>query len=123
MRGTIIEFSTASAGQHCATVQTDYGVLNGVWDGEIPGLGATVFFEVEFDPDQTTSVGGHVDFAATSPYPNEVSLVGIVEGWIDGVLDLRVGTSIIRVDLPFAPPHGGWLAVNGRQLRLFDTNL
>jgi hypothetical protein len=123
MKGTILDSAVSTDGVRSVTVATDYGVLIGVWNGESPSLKATVFFELEFDPDPVPVPDFKTEFTATSPSPGNVVLVGMAEAWHDGVLDLRIGPALVQVEAPDAPTCGRWFAVKGRRLILFDTNL
>jgi hypothetical protein len=52
MKGTIIDLSRTPAGNQQASVRTDYGILIGAWEGDVPSLSSIVFFEIDFEPKQ-----------------------------------------------------------------------
>jgi len=123
MKGTVTALNATPEGEQIASVETDYGVIVGVWEGQTPSLYSTVFVEIEFEPEPDPVAGGQSNFTATSPARKGVLLTGIAETWHDGVLDLRIGPSLVQVELSSAPPIGHWLTVKGDHLRIFDSNL
>ena len=104
------------------SLKTEYGLLSGGWDGTLPAMNETVHVELEFDADEVRPSPQH-SFTVSSPTPKVVSLTGIVESYHEGLLDLRLGTSLVTVETANPPPIGSWVVVRGSHLTFFDTNL
>lgn len=123
MKAIVTSISPSEAGQQIVSLMTEYGTLAGLWDGSLPEPSTTVHVELEFIPE---SIGAEVEsasYSARSPVPTAVLLTGVVESWSDGVLNLRVGPSLVQVECIEEHESGGWLTVRGHDLKFFDTNL
>lgn len=123
MKAIITNILKDDSGEQITALLTDYGTLIGDWDGPIPEPSSTVYVELEFTPERVAEVSGTNSYLACSPFPKEVQLVGLAESWRDGVLDLRVGDSLVQVEWMEEPSSGSWLSITGHALRFFDTNL
>jgi hypothetical protein len=121
MKGVILDSVALGKDAHSVSVSTDYGVLHGLWNGGVPRQKSEVYFELEFNPETDFEIKFKEEFASFSPVFGNVVLVGKVEAWSGGVLDLRIGPALVQVEAPDAPQCGKWLAVRGRDLVLFET--
>lgn len=123
MKGIVINLPKPNAAAQLVELLTEYGTLQGLWDGPLPPLSATVHVELEFELDGEVVESVDGSFCSRSPNPKAIALVGIAEAWNDGILDLRVGQSLVQIEMPHAPPLGHWLIAKGHELRICDMNL
>ena len=123
MKATVLHLASSAAGQVLVTLQTAHGLLTGLWQGPLPEVSAPLVVELDFELDADPVAAGESHPIAHSPAPGALELTGQVEEWSDGVLLLRVGSSLVQVETPQAQEHGAWITMRGRDLRIFDANL
>jgi hypothetical protein len=121
MQGIVESVKKDKDGVCYVTMKTPYGTLAGAWDGSPPAPASTVHVELDFDL-ESVDQSDQSSYLVSSAMPGKLTMRGISELWMDGVLDVRVGTSLVQVELEAPIEPGNWLLVQGRDLKLYDTN-
>jgi hypothetical protein len=122
MLGIVESTWAKDGGSRYVSLRTQWGTLIGLWDGPPPVAAASADVELDFEPEriEESSEGA---FCVASPAPGRILLCGVSELCSNGVVDIRLGTSLVQVEATRPIPAGRWLTVQGRDLKMYDTNM
>lgn len=122
MQGTVESVKKGTNGVCYVSLKTPHGTMVGAWDGSPPAPASSAHVELDFDV-ESVGKSDQASYSVSSPVPGKLTMRGVSELWMDGVLDMRVGTSLVQVELERPVEPGNWLVVQGRGLKLYDANL
>jgi hypothetical protein len=122
MQGIVESVKKDTDGVCYVSLKTPHGTLAGAWEGSPPEPASTVHVELDFEL-ESVDESDQASYLVSSSMLGKLTMRGVSELWMEGVLDLRVGTSLVQVELDEPIKPGSWLLVQGRGLKLYDMNL
>lgn len=123
MKAIVLKVEQIEESQIIVELQTEFGNLSGFFHGDVPQVLATVNIEIEFETLTYRSEVEPKEFSVRSPSVGEIELVGQVDSWIGALAYLRIGPSLISIDMQDQPIIGSWIFVTGKGLKFYDQHL
>ncbi|GAA4693104.1 hypothetical protein APR04_002196 [Promicromonospora umidemergens] len=109
-------------------IQTDIGPILGVWRGDSPvNSGESVDVELEFPNSRAWGdIASHASAEAARNVPSDLIVGTVIEFFDDGILMVKIGGSIVQVELDDSPSGdlvGATVAIAPDDLEIYPTGL